>query len=133
MIKLGVAGYGSRIHGLIDKVMRRFDPDIRVTGIVDPDERGARARLAEGDRGDAVFYKSLDAMVRQGRPDALAIGTRCNLHTPYGIQAARYDLPLFLEKPVAVSMAQATALERAFQKSKCPVVVSFPLRVSPLC
>ena len=30
-------------------------------------------------------------------------------------------------------MRQALALERAFKKSKCKVVVSFPLRVSPLC
>ena len=49
------------------------------------------------------------------------------------MQAARYDLPLFLEKPVAISMEQAIALERAFENARCEVVVSFPLRVSPLC
>jgi len=42
-------------------------------------------------------------------------------------------VPLYLEKPVSISMAQATALERAFAKTRCRVVVSFPLRVSPLC
>jgi predicted dehydrogenase len=114
-------------------VLRKLEPDIRVVGIVDPDEPGARGRLDEIDRSDAVFYRTLSEMVRKARLDALAIGTRCHLHAPYGIQAARYDIPLYLEKPVAISMAQAVALERAFRKSKCPVVVSFPLRVSPLC
>jgi predicted dehydrogenase len=38
-----------------------------------------------------------------------------------------------LEKPVAISMEQATALEEAFENSRCQAVVSFPLRVSPLC
>lgn len=133
MIRIGVIGYGNRIHGVIDHVLREVDPNIRVVGIVDPDEKGVRSRLAECDRNDVVFYPSLDTMVRKAKLDALAIGTRCNLHAPYAIKAAQYDLPLYLEKPVATSMAQATALERAFKKSQCPVVVSFPLRVSPLC
>ncbi|MBI2504752.1 MAG: Gfo/Idh/MocA family oxidoreductase [Candidatus Latescibacteria bacterium] len=130
---MGVIGYGGRIHGIIDHVLRRLDPGVRVVGVVDPDEAGTRKRLAEGDRQEAVFYKSVAELVRRAKPDALAIGTRCNLHTPYAIQVARYDLPLFLEKPVAVTMKQAADLEKAFSKSRCQVVVSFPLRVSPLC
>jgi predicted dehydrogenase len=126
-------GYGRRIHGVIHHVIRQLEPEVRVVGIVDPDEAGVRQRLAPCDQQDAAFYPTLDALMRRGRPDALAIGTRCNLHAPYAVQAARYDLPLYLEKPVAVSMAQATALERAFRKSRCRAVVSFPLRVSPLC
>ena len=133
MIRLGVAGHGARISGVINHVLRGVDPDLRVVGIVDPDEEGARSRLADGDKQDVVFYKTLDAMVRRAKLDGLLIGTRCNLHSPYAVKAARYDLPLYLEKPVAVNMKQATALERAYRKTKCEVVVSFPLRVSPLC
>ena len=133
MIRLGVIGYGNRISGVIDSCLREVEPDIRVVGIVDPDENGVRSRLAECDQKDVVFYKDLKSMIRKANLDALAIGTRCNLHAPYAIEAAEYDLPLYLEKPVAISMEQAMALERAFEKSKCEVVVSFPLRVSPLC
>ena len=132
MIRLGVIGYGQRIHGVV-QILRTVAPDLRVAGIVDPDEDGVRGRLAECDRQDAVFYADADKMVRGAKLDALAIGTRCNLHAPYAVQAARYDLPLYLEKPVAVDMRQARALERAFRKTRCRVVVSFPLRVSPLC
>ena len=132
MIRLGVVGFGNRISSMINYPMREVEPDLRVVGIVDPNEEAARGRLAECDR-DAAFYQSLDEMVKAAKPDALAIGTRCNLHTPYAIEASKYDLPLFLEKPVSNSMEQAVALEQAFGKSKCQVVVSFPLRVSPLC
>lgn len=132
-MRLGVIGYGSRIHDVIERNIRNLVPEARVTGIVDPDETDVRARLAECDRGEAVFYPTLDDLVRKGKPDALLIGTRCNLHTPYAIEAARYDLPLFLEKPVATTIEQTLALEAAFENSRCPVVVSFPLRVSPLC
>jgi len=132
MIRLGVVGYGSRVSGMIRWAFREVEPDLRVVGIVDPDEQAARARLADCDK-DVVFYHSLDEMVSKAKPDALAIGTRCNLHTPYAIGASKYDLPLFLEKPVSNSMEQAVQLEAAFGKSKCQAVVSFPLRVSPLC
>jgi len=132
MIRLGVIGYGGRIHGMIDHNFRRLSPDLRVVGIVDPNEQGVRARLADCDQ-DAVFYKDLATMVKSAKLDALAIGTRCNLHSTFAAQAAQYDLPLFLEKPVAITMRQATALEKAFAHSRCQVVVSFPLRVSPLC
>ncbi len=133
MIRLGVVGHGGRISGMIRNVFRKQAPDLRVVGIVDPDEKGARSRLEACDQQDVVFYGSLEEMVKKGKLDALAIGTRCNLHSPFAVKAAQYDLPLFLEKPVAISMRQAIALERAFEKSKCKVVVSFPLRVSPLC
>jgi len=132
-MRIGVVGLGRRISGVIYGPVREMQPDIHVTGVVDPDEKGARSRLSEQDRKEAVFYRTLDEMVRRAKPDALFIGTRCNLHTPYAIQAARFDIPLFLEKPVAISMQQALALEKAFEKSRCRVVVSFPLRVSPLC
>ncbi len=132
-IRLGVVGFGARVSNVINHPMREVAPDIRVAAIVDPDEQGARSRLAEHDREDVVFYGSLDEMVKGAKLDALVIGTRCNLHTPYAIQASRYDLPLFLEKPVATSLEQALQLEQAFEGSRCRVVVSFPLRVSPLC
>lgn len=133
MLRLGVAGFGDRISGVINNCLREADPDIRVVGIVDPDEKGAREHLADCDKKDVVFYKSFDEMVRKAKLDGIAVGTRCNLHTPYAVEAAKYDIPLYLEKPVAISMEQAGQLEKAFENSKCEVVVSFPLRVSPLC
>lgn len=133
MIRLGVVGFGGRISGVINNILREVEPDLRVVGIVDPDETGARQRLAECDKKNVIFYLDLKEMILKGKLDGLLIGTRCNLHTPYAIEAAKYNLPLYLEKPVAISMEQALALEDSFEKSKCPVVVSFPLRVSPLC
>ncbi len=132
MIRLAVIGYGARAAWMV-KCFQNADPDIRVTSVIDPDELGARARVPEQDREGVRFFKDVPTLFRKSPPDAVLIGTRCNLHTPYAIQVARYPVALFLEKPVATSMRQAVALERAFEKSNCRVVVSFPLRISPLC
>ena len=131
MIKLGVIGFGKRMRDIV-KVVHEIEPDISVGGIVDPDKQGVSERLADCDK-EAVFYASLKELVECAKPDALAIGTRCNLHAQYTLEASQYNLPLFLEKPVAISMEQATELEKHFEKNNCPVLVSFPLRVSPLC
>jgi predicted dehydrogenase len=133
LTRIGVVGYGSRIHGMICGPFRQIDPDLRVVAVVDPDESGARDRLAECDRDDVVFYESVESMMRAADLDAVAVGTRCNLHAAIAGELAAFDVPLCLEKPVAVTMEQAVELECAFERARCPVVVSFPLRVSPLC
>ncbi len=57
LIRLGVVGYGNCTSSLIDKVFRKLDPDLRVIEIVDPDEAGARQRLATCDQPRVVFYE----------------------------------------------------------------------------
>lgn len=117
---------------MIQHVFRAVDPELRVVAVVDPNEAAARSRLQECDK-EAVFYPDVETMLAKARLDAVACGTRCNLHAPYAIKLAASPLPLFLEKPVAINMKQAQALEEAAAKARNEVVVSFPLRVSPLC
>jgi predicted dehydrogenase len=130
-MKLGIIGLGARMAHMVNNTFKAADSSLRVVGVVDPNESRAREGLPPEDR-EAPFYRSLRELVRRAKPDALAIGTRCNLHGIYAAQAAKFDLPLFLEKPIATSMRQAANLERAFDGSRCEVVVSFPLRASPL-
>jgi predicted dehydrogenase len=132
MSRLAVIGYGARSAWMV-KCLQNAMPDLCVCAVIDPNEDQARSRMPEKDRESVLFFKDVPSLFRAAKPDAVLIGTRCNLHTPYAIQVARYPVALFLEKPVAISMKQTIALERAFEKSKCRVVVSFPLRVSPLC
>lgn len=131
-MKLGIIGLGRRMSGLLDHFREKAE-DLMVCGVVDSQPEEARKRLPEDIREAVPFFSSLDELLRNTKPDALAIGTRCDTHTPLAIEAARSGLPLFLEKPVAINFSQAEALEAAFQKSRCTVLVSFPLRVSFLC
>ena len=63
MIRLGVLGYGRRIHGMIANNFRQVDTELRVVAVVDPDEKGARARMENCDQ-DAIFYKDIPSMIR---------------------------------------------------------------------
>lgn len=131
-MKLGIIGLGGRMRHMLSQ-FQEIAPELKVVGVVDSHQEMATSRLREEDREGVRFFDSLDELVSATKPDALAIGTNCDSHTAFAIQAAKYDLPLFLEKPVSINMEQALALEAAFDRSRCQVLVSFPLRISLLC
>ena len=131
-MKLGVIGFGERLRHMVNDCMRVAAPDLAVVCAIDPDEEAVRGALPEKDAKAVRFVHSVEEMAESG-VDAIAVGTRCNLHAVYAIEVADTGLPLFLEKPIATTMEDAIELESAFEVSKSEVVVSFPLRASPLC
>ncbi len=133
-LNLGVIGLGSRAASLLP-VFRRAHPGLRVVAVADPDEQGARRRLrnTELPQHDAAFFADAESMLEHaGDIDALLIGTGCDIHTPMAVKAAQTGLPLYLEKPVAISYRQIAELRDAYRGRENSVVVSFPLRVTPL-
>ena len=60
MIKLGVIDCGGRMSGMIKGPFRKIAPDLRVVGVVDPDEAGARSRLDDADRESSKFYPTMN-------------------------------------------------------------------------
>lgn len=118
---------------------QRRDVKVRVHAVIDPDP--AKARAFESDDATPVladhyarFDNLADALDAGCDADAFVVGTRCNLHTPLAVQLAAVGLPIFLEKPVAISWDQLAELRRAFAAGDLndAVVVSFPLRRTPI-
>ena len=133
-LNLGVIGLGGRAASLLG-VFRRVHNRLRVAAVADPDREGAQRRLGnvEFPERDTAFFADAEEMLgHAGDLDALMIGTRCNIHTPIAVKAAPTRLPLYLEKPVAVSYEQIVALRDAYRGRGKSVVVSFPMRVTPL-
>lgn len=131
MIRLGVIGYGRRMRHVL-ATLDRFEAGTRVVALVDPQAEALRQEFPDALAG-ATAYDSAAAMLDAGGLDGVLIGTRCSLHTPYAVEVLARGLPLFLEKPVAISMEQVAALHAALERSSSKVVISFPLRLSALC
>jgi len=130
LLKIGIIGYGDRIAGLV-RQMRQYDIPFQITAITDPRAAAIQASADENVVG-TKFYTDADEMLAQEKFDGIMIGTRDTLHTPMAVKVAAYHYPLFLEKAIAVSFEQLVQLKQAFDNSRSEVVVSFPLRVSPL-
>jgi predicted dehydrogenase len=92
-------------------------------------------RLAEVKVVDVPSYidASAEALLdRSDELDALMIGSNCDSHASIGVMCAAVNLPLFMEKPVAINRSQLEDLAAAFAGREGNVVVSFPLRMTPL-
>jgi len=129
-LRVGIIGFGGRMRGLMEPIRETGVP-FKVVAVADPRAEELKARklpILEG----AAFHADADAMLAAGGLDGVMIGTRCSLHSRMACKVAPLDIPLFLEKPVATSFADLGMLARAFAGKKAPVVVSHPLRVSPL-
>ncbi len=135
MARLAVIGLGGRLTGMLGQ-MRLVDPEVRIVAVADPAVQAVQGRLAMAGMppSDGVkFYDSPDQLLEYAdQYDGVCIGTRCHLHTPYAIKVAPTGLPLFLEKPVAITQEQLIGLATAFAGREQSVVISFPLRVTPL-
>ncbi|MGG1551619.1 Gfo/Idh/MocA family protein [Paenibacillus ferrarius] len=130
-MNIGVIGYGRRMGSVVDKVLQQ-DPSVRVSAIVDVNRAGVEARVAEKGWEGITYYDKVDEMLAAEHMDGVMVGTRCTLHTPMALKVLEKGLPLYLEKPVATHMADLLKLKAASERSRSPVVVSFPLRATSL-
>ncbi|MFL5759401.1 MAG: Gfo/Idh/MocA family protein [Thermomicrobiales bacterium] len=131
MSRLGVIGYGRRMRHILHTI-DRFHTVAEVVAVVDPREAELRSAFPE-ELAEVTFCDDVDRMLEDHRLDGVLIGTRCTLHTPYAVKVLERNLPLFLEKPVATDREQLATLQAALERTRSQVVVSFPLRLSPLC
>lgn len=134
IMRVAVVGLGLRVAGLVE-LLQQINPKTRLAGVADPDQARVKEKLKtlKVNSESVRLYSSADQLLHDSsRFDGIMIGTRCHLHTPLAIQAAATGLPIFLEKPVAINYRQLTDLARAFTGREDRVVVSFPLRVTPL-
>ncbi|MDE0080607.1 MAG: Gfo/Idh/MocA family oxidoreductase [Caldilineaceae bacterium] len=131
MLRLGIIGYGRRISNMA-KGLDIFDIPYKVAAVADP--RSDRIQAGNDPfLANARFYNSADELLAGADElDGIMIGTRCNLHTEMAIKVAPTQLPLFLEKPVAITFDEVRRLHATYKDYAAPTVVSFPLRLSPV-
>ena len=61
------------------------------------------------------FYSDAEEMLKNEKLDGVCIGTRCSLHTHYALLVAKYNIPMFLEKPVSISYDELNKLKEITQ------------------
>lgn len=128
MLKLGIIGFGKRA-GDVWKTLNTFGV-CALTAVADP-----RAEELKAERGEEFplchWYTDGEEMLKNESLDGVLIGTRCNLHTEYALLVAKYNLPLFLEKPVCITEEELERLSTIPHMEE-KTVVSFPLRRADL-
>ena len=119
------------IVGLTHDHARGFIPaarnrtDIQLAGIVEPDralvERYAKAYTLNSN----LFYSSLNELLLKTNIQAVAIFTSTFEHRRVVEECAPHGLTVMMEKPLAVNMKHARAMEAAAKKCGIQVLVNY--------
>jgi predicted dehydrogenase len=127
MTSLRVAIAGAGIRGrLYAKVLRRI-AGVEVIGLCDPSQRVAGAARAElGLRVVASHHELLD-----DRPDAFVVATPDFAHVEVAVDAATAGCHLMVEKPLAMTVEDATTIADAVARTGRQCLVAFENRWNP--
>ena len=135
MLKIGVVGCGLQA-ATIAGYMGVYNDDYEVSVVVDIDFENARSRMAQKQvriAEDCRFYHTVEEfLAAPSQLNGIIIGTYCADHTEMACKLEVLGVPLYVEKPVAITVEQLRKLYNTFKNSKTPVEVSLPMRLCPL-
>lgn len=123
-LRLAIAGL---VHGHVDGFLRaaRGRPGVEIVGIADPDTALHRKYAQRHGLPEASFFTGLEAMLDRAKPEAVAAFTSTFDHPAVVEACARRRIPVMMEKPLAITVADARSIERAARDGGIPVIVNY--------
>ena len=114
-----------------------FMPAVALTGnswmqaIVSGSPDAARKLAAFHDVPEVVGYDGYDALLASDRIDAVYIALPNDLHADYTIRALKAGKHVMVEKPLATTLADGSAMVAAAQDSGCFLMTAYRLHNEP--
>ena len=105
-------------------------PGFEIVGVVARGEKSRRELLAALG-ADYPQFSDYGQALAATKPDAVSINTYPDTHADYALRAFVAGCHVFLEKPVAPTVAEAEAVVAAARKANRKLVVGYVLRVHP--
>jgi len=91
-----------------------------------------RAKKLAADLGVTVpIFTDYHAAMREVKPDVVSINTYPDTHAEYSIFAMRQGCHVFMEKPIARTVAEAEEVQRVALETKRKLVIGYILRQHP--
>lgn len=126
---IGHTGRGGYGHGL-DTCFKEL-PNITVTAVADPDEKGRAA--AQKKIGAERAYADYREMLAKEKPGLVSIGPRWVEHRLERVAAAAEGgAHIYTEKPIAGSLEEADAIVALTEKHGIRMVIAHQVRVAPV-
>ena len=118
-------GYGHDLHKSFD-----LNPDVKITGLADPDEAGRAKRAAEC--GTANTYADYRDMLEKESPDIVIVGPRwTTTHKDYVLTCAEAGCHGFMEKHLCVDLEEADEMIEAVNTKNLKWGLAYNFRVVP--
>ena len=123
-VRLAIAGL---VHGHVRGFLRGLAgrTDVELVGIAERDTALRSDVVAQFKLSPSIAFDDVDQMLERGRPDAVAAFTSTGDHPAVVEACARRKLPVMMEKPLAVSVADAERIRRAAAAAGIHVIVNY--------
>jgi predicted dehydrogenase len=126
-LRLAVAGLAhGHVSGFLSTALRR-PQDVQLVGVWDPDSTlGARyASRQQNGFPASLLFTDLRKMLDTVKPEAVATFTSTFDHAMVVEACAQRHIPVMMEKPLAVNMEQARAIQQVSERTGTPVIVNY--------
>jgi predicted dehydrogenase len=125
-IKLRVAIVGlvhGHVQGFLDHSLH--DPTIDIVGIADADPALSSQYAARYGFDHSLLFTDLATMLDRARPQAVLVYTNTYDHRRVVEICAKHGVHVMMEKPLAVSLDDALAIQKAANRGKIQVLVNY--------
>lgn len=123
-LRLGIVGLThGHVAGFFHRNLKR--PDIDIVGIAEPSAQLRDKYAQQFGIDKKLFFSSLDEMISKQHPKAVLVYTDTFDHTKIVEQCAARGVHVMMEKPLAVSYADAIAMQKAAKRGHIHVLVNY--------
>jgi len=123
-LRLAIAGL---VHGHVGGFLRAAQgrSDVQIAGVFDPDPALLRSYGEQFNVPESARFTDLKTMIERVKPEAIASFTNTRDHAGVVEVAAARHVHVMMEKPLAVSNADAQRIRRAAEAGGIQVLVNY--------
>jgi len=123
-LRVGIVGLvHGHVYGFLDHY--RHSPEIEIVGVAEPDLDLLLAAAERYGFGNSQRFSDFEEMLTKAHPQAVLVYSNTFDHRRIVEICARHGVHVMMEKPLAVSLEDALAIQRAAHESKIHVLVNY--------
>jgi len=115
------------VHGHVHGFFHQYQhsPEIDIVGLVEPDATLRASTASRYGFEASQMFADLEDMIAKVHPQAVLVYTNTYDHRRVVETCARHGVHVVMEKPLAVSLEDALAMQRSAQSGKIHVLVNY--------
>jgi len=123
-LRVGIVGLvHGHVHGFLEQ--SRHSPEIEIVGVAEPDRQLLAQAATKYGFAQPQLFTDPEDMIAKVHPQAVLIYTNTYDHRRIVEICARHGVHVMMEKPLAVSIEDALAIEKAARSAKIHVLVNY--------
>jgi predicted dehydrogenase len=123
-LRVAIAGLvHGHAEGFLSNAIRRSD--VQIVGISDPDRALFNRYAAQFSLNSSLYFSDMEEMLRSAKPQAVLVYSNTFDHRKIVELCAKHHISVMMEKPLAVSLQDARAIELAAREGKIQVLVNY--------